>query len=71
MCAPHHVGMHTHKTTVAEELAAVLATHENVLMARGLDRRVTVEFPRELGGRYSMTRPEARRLIARLGLGAE
>jgi len=57
----------THQTK-AEELATLLATHEHVVMAKAIGRRVIVEFPRERGGRSSMSLPQAKALVARLGL---
>ena len=54
------------KPTAAQAVAAQLATRQHVLKATAIGQRVTVEFPRERGGRSSMTLPAAKRLLARL-----
>jgi hypothetical protein len=54
--------------TAAQKLADRLASHEHVLRATAIGRNVTVTFPRERGGRATLTLPAAKRLADRLGV---
>ena len=52
----------------AQELAERLATHEHVIRATAIGRRLTVVFPRERGGYTHMDVTDAAKLAERLGV---
>jgi len=56
------------KKSVAQTLAEEIAKEEHVLRAYGFQRSVTIDYPRERGGRITLTLAQAKRhLDARKG----
>ena len=62
------MGDSTTKRSAAQQVADRLATHEHVIKAVAIGQQVTVVFPRERGGRFALTLPEAKKLAERLGV---
>lgn len=52
------------KPTVASQVAAEIATYPNVEMAKAIGNTIVVRFPRERGGRYTLTLPRAKAMLA-------